>query len=248
MKSIEEVLFDRSNSGLLGAASPPPRRNRCSSLTIDLRQTANRGFRLFPVSEFARKMGHTDLLISEATNDIFRLEELAAEYPLCSWRAAIGPSGLCVVRVDGRCGRASFEVLCLDQVDGLTLWAESKGKALAFFRKPPGLVLRLSVKKVAPGVRILADGDSCPIPPSGGWGWSNPWAEIEAVPCWLREIAFEPPECPPGIAASFPRPSPRTAPCRSAPRLQKPRCKVRKEHPTCDQAGLPRRFRISHRR
>jgi len=142
MKSIEDFFVDRRSSGLLGAASPLPRRNRCSSLTKDLRQTANRGFLLFPVSEFARQTGQTDILISEATNDNFRLEELAAEYPLCSWRAAIGPSGLCVVRVDGPRGRASFEVLCLDQGDCLTLWAQSEGVALAFFRRPPGLVLR----------------------------------------------------------------------------------------------------------
>jgi hypothetical protein len=248
MKSIEEVLFDRSSSGLLGAASPFPRRNRCSSLTKDLRQTANRGFLLFPVSELARQTGHADLLISEATNDILRLEELAAEYPLCSWRTAIGPSDLCVIRVDGPCGRASFEVLCLDQGDCLTLWAQSEGIALAFFRKPTGLVLRLSAKKLAPGVKFLADGDSCPIPPSRGWGWSNPWAEIEAVPGWLRELAFEAPECPPGKAACVPRPFPRIAPCRSAPWREKPHREVHKGDPTHDEAGWPRGFRISRRR
>ena len=243
----EEFLFERKNRGSPCLASTYHTKKRNSVLTDKLRQTANRGFAIFPVSEFAKLAGKPDLLMGEASSDIHRIEELALEYPLCTWRAAIGPSRLCVIRVDGPHGRASFEFLSQDQGECLTLWSQRGDMAWAFFRWPTGLVLRISAKKLAPGVRVLGPGDSCPVPPSGGCAWSNPWAEIEAVPYWLRERAFEPPDCQPGRAVAIINPPPRPACCRSTTRLKRPKCGSHKGHPTCNQAEWRRGFRISNR-
>jgi hypothetical protein len=58
-----------------------------------------------------------------------------------------------------------------------TLQAHHGDTAWAFFRWPKGLVLRATAKKLALGVSVLADVDSCVLVP-----FSNPWAETEAVP------------------------------------------------------------------
>lgn len=242
----EKFLIERKNRGLPGTASANLTRSRNAALTNEVRQTANRGLVILPVSEFARLAGNPDLLIGEATSDIHRLEGLAHHFQLCTWRVAIGPSHLCVLQVNGPIGRASIEALSRDQGECLTLWSQRGDMAWAFFRWPTGLVLRASAKKVAPGVRILGPGESCPVPPSVGCAWSNPWAEIEAVPYWLRERAFEPPECPPGRAVTVPEP-PRPARCRSTPRLERPLRGARKGYPTCNQAEWRSGFRISNR-
>lgn len=247
MLGPEQFLFERKNRGSPRTASAKLTNSRNPALANEMRQTANRGLAIFPVSEFAKLAGNLDLLIGEATIEIHRLEELALDYPRCQWRAAIGASRLCVIRVDGPNGRESFEALSRDHGECLTLWSQRCDMAWAFFRWPTGLILRASAKRVAPGVRILGPGDSCPVPPSGGCVWSNPWAEIEAVPYWLRDLAFEPPECPPARAATVPKPPHRAARCRSTTRHQRPHRGARKGYPTCNRVEWRRGFRISNR-
>ena len=244
----EKFLTERKSRGSPGTASVSFMENRDAAFIREMRQTANRGLAIFPVSEFARLSGNPDLLIGEATTDIHRLEELALDIQLCTWRAAIGPSRLCVMQVNGPLGRATVETLSRSQGECLTLWSQRGDMAWAFFRWPEGLVLRASAKRAAPGVRILGPGDSCPAPPSGGCAWSNPWAEIEAVPYWLRELAFETPDCPPEKAAPVPKPSPQPSRCRSIKHLERPRHSLHRRHPTCDQAGWRGGYRISDRR
>jgi len=129
-----------------------------------------------------------------------------------------------------------------------TLRAQRGDTVWAFFRYPVGLTLRSSAKKLAPGVSVLASGESCPIPPSAGGTWLNSWAEIEAVPSWLRELAFESPNTPPGEAIAVRTPSPRPAPCRSAQRFEKQHRRVQNGYPNFNQGGWGRGFRPSRRR
>jgi hypothetical protein len=245
--NIERFFSKNLSSPSAGFTSSSPSHSP-STLPGEVRQAANLGWLIFPVTPLAKLRGNPDLLIGEATCDVSRLEELAAEYPSCGWRVAIAPSSLCVLQIVGPEGRNSFAALSQDQGECLTLQARRGDTAWAYFRWPKGLLLRASAKKLAPSMRILAEGDSCPIPPSGGCAFANPWAEIEAVPCWLRELAFETPDNPPGQAVPVPAPSPGPAPCRSRAQFQKPQGDPRKGYPIYGQAGHRGGFRISRRR
>ena len=244
--NIERFFSEHLSSPSAAFTSSPS--NCPSILPEEVRQVANLGWRVFPVSSLAKLTGNPDLLIGVATCEIFRLEQFAAEYPSCEWRVAIGPSSLCVLQVVGPKGSNSFAALSQDQGECLTLQSRRGDTAWAFFRWPAGLVLRASARELAPGVKILADGDSCPIPPSGGCVYLNPWEEVQAVPCWLRELGFETPDDAPGKTAPVPAPSPCPAPCRPAPHFPKPHRNTRKGYPVYDQAPLARGYRISRRR
>jgi hypothetical protein len=205
-------------------------------------EAANRCWLVFPVPELAQLAGNPDLLIGVASSDIPRLEELAAEYyPLCGWRIAVGPS-LCILQLDGQQGKDSFAALVEDQGECLTLQAGRRDTALAFFRQPKGVVLRASARKLAPGMRILACGDSCVI-----GSFCNPWAEVEAVPDWLRDLAFESPDTPAGKAAPLPAVLHRPAPCRSRVQFDDPQRGVREGYSVWGHAGKRGGFRICRR-
>jgi hypothetical protein len=249
MKSIEEFFSDLERR----QSSPSARftfnhHNLRSILPEAVRQAARSGWRIFPVNLLAKATARPDLLIGEATSDLSRLEELAAEYPGCDWRVAVGPSSLCILQLGGQLGRNAFAALSREQGECLTLQAERGDAAWAFFRRPTGLVLRNAAKELAPGVRMLGDGESCFIPPSAGSSYVNPWAETEAVPCWLRELAFETPDNPPGKALPVPASSPLPVPCRSRAPVEKPTPGIRVGYAVHGQAGWRGRFRISRRR
>lgn len=219
-----------------------------SGLHADVRQAANLGLAVFPVPEVARLTRRPESLIAEATSDICRLEELASEYPSCSWRAAVGSSRLCVVRLDGMRGAAWF-VAKNDGLDDCRTLSVLRGDtAWAVFHSPAGLVLRAWANALAPGVQILTDGESFPVPPSGCSTWAS-LSEIEAVPYWLRELAFEPPPCSPlGKAAGAPRRLARPVFAHSCRHSEVPHRSVRSGHPSCDQAGWRGGFRVCRRR
>lgn len=210
-----------------------------STLPHEVREAAGLGLLLFPFSLVAKLTENPILLIGEATCEISRLEELAAEYSPCEWRVAIGPSSLCVLQLVGPEGRNSFAALSQDQGECLTLQAHRGDTAWAFFRWPGNLVLRKIAKKLAPGVRILADGDSCVVAPFCNQG------EVEAIPYWLRNLAFETPDTPCGKTVPVPALSRRPAPCRSRTQFENPQRGVRKGYPMCGQAGWRGWYRIS---
>ena len=192
--------------------------NRPLILPKEVRQAANLGWRVYPLSPPTKLIGNSDLLIGEATCEIFLLEELAAEHSSCEWRIAVGPPSLCVLQIVGPEGGNSVAALSYDQGECLTLQAHRGDAVWAYFRLPKKvLVLRASARKLAPGVRILADGDSYVIAP-----FCNPWAEVEAIPYWLRDLAFETTDTPRGKATSVPASSHRPAPCRSTTQFPKP--------------------------
>ena len=248
MKSVEEFFADLERRQSSPSARLTFNHHDRSPVPDAVRQAANRGWQIFPVSLLAKATGRPDLLIGEATSDLSRLEELATEYPGCDWRIAVGPSSLCILQLDGQLGRNAFAALSQVQGECLTLQAQRGDLSWAFFRWPKGLVLRSSAKNLASGVSMLGKGDSCVIPPSGGCVYLNPWAEIEAVPCWLRELAFETPDTPPRRVVPVPASLPRPAPCRSRAPFEKSDCGTEKGYPISGHAGWRGGYRISRRR
>jgi hypothetical protein len=248
MKTLEEFFSEHNRS-----IPPLPRfgssqRSPFSVLSQELRDTANRGFAIFPVPDLAKLTAQCDLLIGEATRDTTRLEELAAMYPLSSWRAAVGLSGYCVVRMNAQDGVTWFAAKCQDHgVDCLTITAVSGDMVWAIFRWPKNLVLRASAQGLPSGVSVLHEGDSFPVPPSIGCKWVNTWADVEALPWWLLELAFDSPDNPPAKIVPVPSPFPRPAACRSTTRFDRPHRGTKKGYPTCDQAGWRAGFRVSRR-
>lgn len=250
MKSLNGAFLQgRASRAAAFAAS---HYNRYANLPVEVREAANLGLRIFPVSLLAKLKGTSDLFISAATSDLSSLEKLAAAaYPVHEWRVALGPSSLCVLQFNGEAARKSFAALVPDLDECFTLQARCGDMAswVAFFRWPEGLALRSSARKLAPGVRILGQSETCIIPPCGGYVWLNSSAEIEAVPYSLRELAFEEPDSSPGRAISTPKPAPRPVPCRPTVRFPQSKPVERKGYPVYGHAGWRRGgFRISSRR
>jgi hypothetical protein len=218
------------------------------NLFDEVRELAHRGLKLFPVSLPAKLAGDHDRLIAGATDDVSLLEELsaAAVQPLWGYRLALGPSGLCVLILDGAAGRASFAALVPDLDECLTLQGCRGDAVFAFFRQPSGMKRIVSARKLADGVSILGDGESCIMPPFGGAAWVDPHAEIETLPYVLRELLSSgDPDNSPGRAMPTPKPSPRPAPCRSTVYFPQPDKAPRPGRQVFGQRGG---YRISRRR
>jgi hypothetical protein len=210
-------------------------------LSDEVRELAHQGLKLFPIGLAAKLAGDPDRLIAAATDNTTLLDELStAVKPVSGYRVALGPSGLCVLVLDGSVGRASFAALVPDLDDCLTLQARCGDVMYAFFRQPVGMKRIASARKLAPGVSILGDGESCSLPPSGEAVWVNhPGAEIETLPYALRQlVAPEDPDTTPGRAIPVTKLSHRPAPCRPAARFPQPNQALRKGHPVCGRADL----------
>jgi hypothetical protein len=157
-------------------------------------------------------------------------------------------SSLCILQLCGPQGQNSFAALSHEQGDCLTLQSRRGDFAWAFFLWPRGLVLRKPGKELAPGMKMLRRNESCVIPPSGGAAYVNPWADPEAVPNWLRELAFEAQPSPAANALPAIAPSPRPNACRSRLPFQEPRTRTGNNHPFRNRAARHAEYRISCRR
>jgi hypothetical protein len=229
------------------------RSRHCSQeLFEQVRELIYQGLKVFPVGLAAKLDGDPDRLIAGATDDVHLLEELStATLPLWGYRLALGPSGLCVLVLDGAVGRASFAALVPDLDGCLTLQARRGDAVYAFFRQPAGARVIGSARKLALGVSIFGHDAGFDLPPTGGAVWVNPGAEIETLPYALRELlASDPPDVPPGRAIPVSKPSFRPVPCRPAVRFPQPnQVGLRKGHPVCNQAGWRRGgYRICRQR
>jgi hypothetical protein len=111
MRSIDDFFSERYGPSSPSVAFTSRQYNRYSALSDEVREAANRGWRVFPVTQLAKLTGNHDLLIGEATSDISRLEELAAEPKPYGWRFALLPSSLCVLQLVGQEGRDAFAAL-----------------------------------------------------------------------------------------------------------------------------------------
>lgn len=215
----------------------------------EVRDLTRRGLKLFPVSVAAKLNGCPDRLIAEATEDISLLVELSATAcPLWGYRLAIGPSGVCILILDGAVGRASLAALVPDLDECHTLQARCGDTVYAFFRQPAGIKRIASRRKLVRGVTLLGDGESSTVPPFGAV-WVDAGAEIEALPHALRELlASEDPDSSPGRVMSAPKPSPRPVPCRPKTLFEKPPRCMRKGVPTFNQGGWKGGYRIYRQR
>lgn len=221
-------------------------------LSNDVRELARLGLKLFPVGLAAKLAGDSDRLIADATSDVRLLEELSADaQPLWGYKLALGPSGLCVLVLDGAVGNASLTALAPDLQECLTLQARSGDVVYAFFRQPTGTKRIALVRKLAPGMSIRGDGESCIVPPAGSAVWVNPGAEIETLPYSLRELLpSDPPDNPSGRLMPAPQPSSRrSVPCRSVVNFPaRPDKASRRGYPVCGRADWRGGYRISRRR
>ena len=244
---LQQFLSRRSGS-LSGAFKA---RHFNQNVSDEVRELAHRGLKLFPVSLAAKLNDCPDELISTATCDIATLEELsAAVLPLSGHRLAIGQSGLCIWRLDGRVGVTSFASIAPELDEYLTtLQARCGDATYALFWQPTGMKRIIAPRKLAPAVTVLGTEAGFDVPPAGAAVWVNPGAEIETLPFVLRELlASEPPDSPPGRVMPAPKPSPRPFPCRSTVRFPQPNRSLRKGHPTCNQARWNGGYRIYRQR
>jgi len=179
--NIERFISEHvgSPSGAFTSSSDPS----STDLPREVCEAANLGWRIFPVSLFAKLTGNPDLLIGEASCNLSRLKELATAYSLYEWRVAIGPSSLCVLKINGPEGRNSVVALSRDQEECVALRSGRGDTIWAFFRWPANLVLRRSASKLPHGVRVIPAVPAKPRlkPVECAWRWpSRVWLQVRA--------------------------------------------------------------------
>ena len=244
MKSPEE-FFVQIGLGNRPSSLSPNRRKVVVALEHEVRRAANLGLSVFPVPRSIQWIGEPERLKAEASCQLARLEELAAEYPSCTWRAA--SLGFCVVRLDGGEGRGWFVSNNEDQGECRTLAVVRAQTIWAIFRLPAGIASHNSDKQLANGVRVLGSRGSFPIPPSPGSTWADPSADIEALPYWIREIVFDPSDAPSGRSTIMANHPVHLGPCRSRLRVGTHHS-VHAQYPPSNLARWRRRFCSSRRR
>jgi hypothetical protein len=164
----------------------------CSKLPIEIIQAASRDWRLVPVPQ---PSNHPQLDLASASCDLIDLQTWAHVYPDASWALATGQaSGVVALEVD-TCARTALQALAgcdADWSDEEPLRVQTSDRMYAFLSLPQELSLRR--KRIAPGIRILGDGDSVLLPPSFVSGvplkYVNPNAAVLKVPKWLLDLAF----------------------------------------------------------
>ena len=182
------------------AVQPNPLR-QSAELPANVGTGANRGLRIFPISHSSRYAATTLIKarIGEATSDLDRLAELAAEAP-AGWAFATGPepdAGVFVVEMEGELGANAFnslvalEISCLqgEDSDWQTLSAGDGWRTFAIYSFPAGMILRPNGKHPAPGLTIHGDGDYVLLPPDFVFLDSD--VKIASGPALLLDLAFE---------------------------------------------------------
>jgi hypothetical protein len=173
-------------------------------LPLEVRQAASRHWRLFPVQELSRfAQGKIEL----ATCNIDELEQLALEYPACSWALATGQaSGIFALEM-AEGATTALHYLNREECECEETLQSTVGEiGYAFFRWPADRIL--CDKVVAAGLRIRGENDSVLIPPStnrsGVHAYRNPEARIMTSPNWLLKAFNELEEKSSGNILPFP--------------------------------------------
>jgi hypothetical protein len=138
--NLSDFFLERYSPGSTSPASNSFRDARHCLVPDEVRNAANLGWQIYPVTLLAKLTGTPDLLMCEATSETSCLEDLAAKHSPCGWRIATGPSSLCILRLDGSAGRKSFQSLTWDSGECHTLWAHRGDTAWAYFIWPEGMV------------------------------------------------------------------------------------------------------------
>jgi Bifunctional DNA primase/polymerase, N-terminal len=156
----------------------------------DILALAELGRPVFPANKDKRPMIAGGLL--NASTDRDRITAWWASYPDALVAVATGSvSDLSVVDLDVRGGARGFqswnELIAKYGEAPETLTAETRsGGRHLYFRFVPGS--RCSASKLGPGIDIRSDGGCVIAPPSQGYRWLNPGAEIAVAPAWLQLI------------------------------------------------------------
>ena len=175
-------------------------RSSSTELPANIVEGANRGLRIFPVFQTSR-FAACKLLkarIGEATSDLDRLAEFAAEDP-AGWAFVSGPeAGIFVVEMDGELGANNFNSLVTLGISDLqeedSCWqtlsaGDGSQRTFAIYKYPSGMALRRYGKQPAPGLTIHGEGSYVLLSPDVAFLDQD--ASIATCPQLLLDLAFE---------------------------------------------------------
>jgi hypothetical protein len=191
MKSVEEFL--RENERRETSVTPPypsPRDHtyNCTLPLEVLRVSNHLKWRLFPVQR--GMYGTQKALLKDATSDQEQLEKLAAEHPGCPFALATGrASGVFSIEIKGELGRNALRVLAWDDWDWwqqTLLLSTGDGVGQGFFCWPAEFSMQMTLKQIAPGLRLRGENDFVLLPPAIVSGipyrWLNTGVSVAEAP------------------------------------------------------------------
>jgi hypothetical protein len=163
----------------------------------EVMRLAQRDWRLLPCAARG-KMPLLKRWPALASSDLAVIQEWDAENPECNWGVATGPeSGVFVLDVDGKAGRASLAALEA-QHGPLPVTLTSKtgradGGEHRWFNCPADREIRGSVGKLGEGLDIRAAGNYAIVPPSihpsgRPYQWLCPEQPVADAPSWLFDL------------------------------------------------------------
>lgn len=150
----------------------------------------DRNFYLFPVNPISKNPSIYKNL-TNASNDINRLNYWAAKFPECNWGLSLVKSGLVAIDIDED-GVPSWQALIAENGEPDTLKAQS-GSGVGFhyiFKAKENVKYRGKIKKIA-GIHVKHNGYICVAPSTHQSGkqyrWLNKKDPID-VPTWLVNL------------------------------------------------------------
>jgi hypothetical protein len=163
-----------------------------SKLPIEIVKAAGRDWRLIPVPQ---PSNFSQPELSNASCDLVELQAWLDMYPFARWALATGQtSGVIAIEIDA-CAKPALQALAGrngEWCDEEPLQVQTGDRIYAFLSVPQGMCL--CRKWIAPGIRVLGDGDSVLLPPSRVSGvpleYADPDAAVPKVPKWLLDLAF----------------------------------------------------------
>lgn len=158
---------------------------------------ASRGWRMFPApgSRWVDGIG-----VDDVTSDLAQLSQWADDLSGFLWSLATAPeSGVFALQAEEPLGLSSLRGLSqLDWPE--TLYVRSRNYMLAFWSYPSGMcAIDAGRIEIAPGLTVLADGESVVLPPHESGRWPDPDAPVLECPEWLNECVFKPADAAPPI-------------------------------------------------
>ena len=167
-----------------------------AAITQEIERLAQRGLRLLPCA-VQGKRPLLDNWPTLASSDLVTIQGWEAEHPGCNWGVATGPaSGVFVLDVDGKAGRASLAALEAEcgplPVTLKSVTGRQDGGEHRWFKYPADREVRGRVGKLGTGLDIRGAGGLVIVPPSvhksgRPYQWDAPQYPIADAPNWLLE-------------------------------------------------------------